>query len=96
MATLHNVMNSADTTRFALFNTWALLAQLPAVQDKIYEEQKAVRDAGRGYMQYGTSLCILKWVARTRALMARYDWGVVMRPGGLWGQHWLLTLSVTS
>ncbi|EFJ44894.1 hypothetical protein VOLCADRAFT_106263 [Volvox carteri f. nagariensis] len=42
MSVLHSVMAAADTTRFALFNTWALLAQLPAVQDKIYEEQQKV------------------------------------------------------
>ncbi|GIL92804.1 hypothetical protein Vretimale_19235 [Volvox reticuliferus] len=35
-------MAAGDTTRFALFNTWALLAQLPAIQDKVFEEQKKV------------------------------------------------------
>ncbi|GLC51530.1 hypothetical protein PLESTB_000512400 [Pleodorina starrii] len=39
---LHSVMAAADTTRFSLFNCWALLAQLPRVQDKIFEEQKKV------------------------------------------------------
>jgi cytochrome P450 len=42
LSVLHSVMAAADTTRFALFNTLALLAQLPAVQDKIYEEQQQV------------------------------------------------------
>jgi cytochrome P450 len=42
MSVLHSVMAAADTTRFSLFNTWALLAQLPDVQDKIFEEQKKV------------------------------------------------------
>ncbi|GLI68575.1 hypothetical protein VaNZ11_013043 [Volvox africanus] len=42
LSVLHSVMAAADTTRFALFNTWALLAQLPAVQDKVFEEQKKV------------------------------------------------------
>ena len=36
-------MASADTTRFALFNTWALVAQSARVQEKLYEEQQKVR-----------------------------------------------------
>ncbi|GIL61137.1 hypothetical protein Vafri_15545 [Volvox africanus] len=42
LSALHGIMAAADTTRFALFNTWAILAQMPAVQDKVFEEQKKV------------------------------------------------------
>ncbi|PNW77203.1 hypothetical protein CHLRE_10g426600v5 [Chlamydomonas reinhardtii] len=42
LAVLHAVMASADTTRFALFNTWALVAQSARVQEKLYEEQQKV------------------------------------------------------
>ncbi|PNW77221.1 hypothetical protein CHLRE_10g427350v5 [Chlamydomonas reinhardtii] len=42
MSLLHMLVASADTTRFALFNTWTLLAMSPRVQDKLYEEQKKV------------------------------------------------------
>ncbi|KAG2446202.1 hypothetical protein HXX76_000795 [Chlamydomonas incerta] len=42
MTVLHAVMGAADTTRFALFNTAAILAMSPRVQDLIYQEQKKV------------------------------------------------------
>ena len=33
---------AGDTTRFALFNTWALVAQSPRVQEAIFREQQQV------------------------------------------------------
>ncbi|KAG2440490.1 hypothetical protein HYH02_010369 [Chlamydomonas schloesseri] len=42
MSLLHMLVASADTTRFALFNSWTLLAMCPRVQDKLYEEQQKV------------------------------------------------------
>ncbi|KXZ56799.1 hypothetical protein GPECTOR_1g72 [Gonium pectorale] len=39
---LHMLVGSGDTTRFGLFNSWALIAMSPRVQDKIFEEQQQV------------------------------------------------------
>ncbi|PNH11116.1 hypothetical protein TSOC_002086, partial [Tetrabaena socialis] len=39
---LHGMMAAADTTRFALFNTWALLAMSPRVQEELHQEQRKV------------------------------------------------------
>ncbi|KXZ56831.1 hypothetical protein GPECTOR_1g75 [Gonium pectorale] len=50
MSVCHMLVAAADTTRFALFNTWSLLAMSPRVQDRLYEEQQKV------IAQYGPEL----------------------------------------
>ncbi|KXZ56821.1 hypothetical protein GPECTOR_1g74 [Gonium pectorale] len=47
---LHMLVGSGDTTRFALFNIWALVSRSPRVQDKIHQEQLQV------IAQYGSEL----------------------------------------
>ncbi|PNW77209.1 hypothetical protein CHLRE_10g426750v5 [Chlamydomonas reinhardtii] len=56
MTVLHAVMGAADTTRFALFNTWAILAMSPRVQDLIYEEQKKVVAENGPELTYKTAM----------------------------------------
>ncbi|KAG2497925.1 hypothetical protein HYH03_004187 [Edaphochlamys debaryana] len=42
MSVLHSVMAAGDTTRWTLFNTWALLAMSPRVQEECFKEQQKV------------------------------------------------------
>ncbi|KXZ56842.1 hypothetical protein GPECTOR_1g76 [Gonium pectorale] len=42
MSIMHGVFAAADTTRWALFNTLALVAMSPRVQEKVFQEQQQV------------------------------------------------------
>ncbi len=55
-AVLHTLVAATDTTRFALFNVWALLALSRRVQDKLHEEQQQVR--GRACVLWALGLPI--------------------------------------
>ncbi|KAG2484376.1 hypothetical protein HYH03_016792 [Edaphochlamys debaryana] len=45
LSVLHMLVASGDTTCFGLFNTWAVLAKSPRVQQRIWEEQQRVVSA---------------------------------------------------
>ncbi|KAG2440466.1 hypothetical protein HYH02_010347 [Chlamydomonas schloesseri] len=106
LSVLHAVMGAADTTRFALFNTWALVAQSPRVQDKLYEEQqKVIAEYGAElsykaisnmpYMEATIKECMRLLPASAggpRRLTEELRVGDVVLPAGsfVWMYSWLL------
>ncbi|KAG2497936.1 hypothetical protein HYH03_004198 [Edaphochlamys debaryana] len=55
LSVLHNLVASSDTTRFALFNTWTLLAMSPRVQEQLFLEQKKVVAQHGGAITYAVA-----------------------------------------
>ncbi|KAG2446207.1 hypothetical protein HXX76_000799 [Chlamydomonas incerta] len=106
LSVLHAIMGAADTTRFALFNTWALVAQSPRVQDKLYEEQQKVMEEFGPELTYKAA-CSMPYMDATvkecmrllpasaggpRRLTAELKAGDVVLPAGsyVWMYSWLL------
>ncbi|GLC35848.1 hypothetical protein PLESTM_000375200 [Pleodorina starrii] len=61
---LHLLVASGDTTRTALFNTWALLAVAPRVQDELFQEQKKVMEQHGPELSY-QALCAMPYMDAT-------------------------------